>query len=508
MALWRILRDAASRYPDRIAVTAGGCDYTYADLDDRVERVAAGLRFQGLGPADRVVTVLGNGIEHLSLLLGCFRASLVAAPMAPWSIPSHIRYALRTSGARGFVASPGILESVFDGHEESRPDVTVSLGDSNPSYRAIPWEVVEAGPEDVPTPPDSRHDHLAMIVYTSGTTSRPKGVVHTQDRLARRANAFASEIQLTGDDVALVAQQICRPLPLFGQIMSTLLVGGRVVLHDGHAKGFWDTYSASPPKTFVVAIPAFTASVLADPAAATDHSRLRLWLSGGDAVSGSLQAKFRAMTGQNIVEMCGMTEAGFYTINPPGGEVRVGSIGKPMAGVSVRLIDAVGNDVGPDEVGEILLSTPGVMVGYWNDTAETFRVLRDGWLQTGDLARRDADGYLWLAGRKRDIINCGGRKVAPPMVESALEEHPAVTRAVVVAAPDAEHGQLPFAFLTVRPGAIVPTAAEWEIWLKDKLEPVAIPVGYTIVDEWPLTYHGKLDRARLAWMAANGGAPI
>lgn len=508
MALWRILRDTATRFPDRIAVTAGGRDYSYAELDDRVERVAAGLRFQGLGPADRIVTVLGNGIEHLSLLLGCYRASLVSVPMAPWSIPSHIRYALRTSGARGFVATPAILETVFDGHDECRSDVTISVGDCDPSRRAIPWEVVEAGPDDVPAPPDLRHDHLALIVYTSGTTSRPKGVVHTQDRLARRAAAFAEEIKLTSDDVALVAQQICRPLPFFGQIIATFLVGGRVVLHDGQTSGFWETYRAGPPKTFVVAIPAFTASVLADPAANTDHSRLRLWLSGGDAVSASLQAKFRATIGHDLVEMCGMTEAGFYTINPPTGPVRVGSIGRPMRGVSVRLVDAAGEDVEPGEVGEVLLSTPGVMAGYWNDTAETFRVLRDGWLHTGDLARRDADGYLWLAGRKRDIINCGGRKIAPPMVESALEEHPAVLRAVVVAAPDAEQGQLPFAFLTVRPGAIVPTAAEWEVWLKDKLEPVAIPIGYTIVDDWPLTYQGKLDRARLAWMAANDGAPL
>ncbi|MCC9607711.1 acyl--CoA ligase [Blastopirellula sp. JC732] len=509
MALWRVLRDAASRFPDRIAVTAGGRDYTYADLDDRVERVAAGLRFQSLGPSDRVVTVLGNSIEHLTLLLGCFRASLVAVPLAPWTPAVHIRYVLRTSVARGFVASPAMLETVLEGQDDLRPDVTITIGDPNPPHRILPWEIVEAGPSDPPDPPDPRRDHLALIVYSSGTTSRPKGVVHTQERLALRVASFTKEIQLTESDVALVVQQLSRPLPLFGQVLASFQVGGRVVLHEGQAKGFWETYQAEPRATFVVAIPALTRELLANPAAATaDHSKLRLWLSGGDAVSAALQTKFQLTTGRDLIEICGMTEAGFYAMNPASGPARIGSIGRPLEGIQVRLIDPMGNEVGPDEVGEILLETPGVMVGYWNDTAETFRVLRNGWLHTGDLARRDADGFLWLAGRLRDMINRGGRKIAPPMVEAALGEHPAVLQAVVVGAPDVECGQVPFAFLMLRPGAVLPTDVEWSHWLADKLELAAIPVGYATVEEWPLTYQGKLDRARLVWMAENGGAPV
>ncbi|VTS02905.1 class I adenylate-forming enzyme family protein [Tuwongella immobilis] len=509
MAIWRFLRETASRIPDAIAVSVGGIDVTYAELDDRVERVAAGLRFQGLGSADRVITVLGNSIEHLTLILGCFRASLVAVPLAPWSIPAIIRYSLRNSGARGIVAPTAVLQSIFEGNDELRPDVIITMGDANPPMPWIPFEIIEAGPGDAPDSPRERCDHLGMIVYTSGTTSRPKAVVHTQDRMARRVRTFAEEIRLNPADVAFVAQQICRPLPLLGQVAACLQVGGRIVMHDGLTRGFWDAYANGPPKTMVVTIPAVTTDLLAAPQASkVDHSHLRLWLSGGDAVSAALQATFHAITGRKIVEVCGMTEAGFFTINPIDHPPRVGSIGRPLKDVQFRIVDEHEHDVPTGATGELWLKTPDLMVGYWNDTAESFRVFRDGWMRTGDLARCDPDGYLWLAGRTSEVINRGGRKIAPPMVESCLEEHPTVERSVVVPVPDSVCGQAPYAFLLLHPGAEPPSVTEWQQWLATRLESSAIPVGFTVVSEWPLTYQGKLDRARLAWMATLGGTWI
>lgn len=506
MSLWRILRDAASQYPNRIAATARGTDYTYAELDELVERVAAGLRFQGLVPADRLLTVLGNTMEHLSLLLGCFRAGLVAVPMVPGLISAQLRYALRTSGARGIAAAPGTLANVLS--DKLRPDVTISVGDPNPARWMIPWEVIESGPGESPEPPDPQLDHLGLILFTSGTTSRPKAVTHTQSRMARRSAAFAHEVGLTSADVALVAHPVGRPLPLLGQVLGTFKAGGRVVLHDAGVSGFWQAYAEGPPKTFVITLPGMAGSLLADPAAgAVDHSRLRLWMAGGDAVPPDLQARFKSLTGRPIVEMCGMTEAGFYALNPTVGAVRTGSMGRPMRGVEVRIIGPDGADVPRGSTGEILLRSPDLMVGYWNDTAETFKAVRDGWLHTGDLARMDGEGFLWFAGRTGDLINRGGRKVAPPMVEEALATHPAVKRAVVVGTP-APVGQVPFAFLALQNGAECPCHASLRDWLADKLDPPEVPDGFLVIDEWPLTYQGKVDRARLGWIAANGGLPV
>ncbi|MCE9530525.1 MAG: acyl--CoA ligase [Planctomycetes bacterium] len=508
MALWRILRDAANQYPKGIAVTSGGRDYTYAELDDLVERVATGLRFQGLGPTDRLLTVLGNTIEHLALILGCFRAGVVAVPMAAGLISTQIRYALRTSGARGIAAARGTLANVFSDSDLLRPDITISVGDPNPARWMIPWEVIEAGPGDSPEQPDPKLDHLGLILFTSGTTSRPKAVTHTQNRMARRSAAFAHEVGLTAADVAFVVHPIGRPLTLLGQILGTFKAGGRVVLHDGGASGFWRAYATGVPKTFVITLPWMASSVLEDPAAETvDHSRLRLWMAGGDAVPPELQVRFKSITGRPIVEMCGMTEAGFYALNPTVGSVRIGSMGRPMRGVEVRIIDPEGTDVPRGSIGEILLRSPDLMAGYWNDTAATFNVIREGWLYTGDLARMDCEGFLWFAGRTRDLINRGGRKVAPPMVEEALAKHPAVKRAVVVGAP-APVGQVPFAFLALQPGAACPCNSSLRDWLADKLDPPEVPDDFLVIDEWPLTYQGKVDRARLGWIAANGGIPV
>jgi acyl-CoA synthetase (AMP-forming)/AMP-acid ligase II len=506
MALWRVLRDAAARHPHRVAVTAEGRDYTYAELDGLVERVAAGLAFQGLTAPDRLLTVLGNTVPHLGLLLGCFRAGLVAVPMATGVIPAQVRYALQTATVRGIAAPPALLAAVLDGHEDLRPDVVVSVGDPPP--RTIPWEVVREGPGDAPPPPDTRTDHLGLVLFTSGTTSRPKAVAHTQDRMARRSAAFADAVGMTAADVAFVAHPVGRPLTLLGQVIGTLRAGGRVVLHDGGAAGFWPAYAAGPPKTFIITIPGMLAGLLADPAAAgADHAGLRLWMAGGDVVPPDLHDRFRAATGRPVVEMCGMTEVGFYALNPPGGPARVGSMGRPMPGVAIRLVAADGADVPRGAVGQVLLRSADMMVGYWNDTATTFQSIREGWLYTGDLARMDDDGFLWFAGRLRDQINRGGWKVAPPMVEGALAAHPAVARAVVVGAP-APVGQVPFAFLALRPGADRPDDAALRAWLADRLDPLEIPERFAVIGEWPLTYQGKIDRDRLGWMAANGGLPV
>lgn len=148
-----------------------------------------------------------------------------------------------------------------------------------------------------------------------------------------------------------------------------------------------------------------------------------------------------------------------------------------------------------------------MMVGFWNDTSETFRVMPEGWLHTGDLAQTDGEGRLWFVGRCKDQINLGGPKVAPAMVEAALASHPAVEQAVVVGAP-AEVGQVPFAFLTLCPGAICPPEVDLRLWLADRLDAQSIPDRFVVLKDWPQTYHGKLDRDRLRLIAANDGVVV
>ncbi|VTS08644.1 class I adenylate-forming enzyme family protein [Tuwongella immobilis] len=509
MAIWQFLHENAARQPDRLAVIHERCQLTYAELEDWVERIATGLHFQGLAGCDRVVTVLGNTPEHLALLLACFRAGLVVVPLAPWSILAQIRYALRTSGARGIVAPTATLQAVFEDHGELRPDIIINTGDPLPIPGMIPWEVIEAGPGEVPPLPKSDRDHLAIIVFTSGTTSRPKAVVHSQNRLARRVIAYADRLQLTPRDVAYIIIGIGRPVVLAGQVLAMLRCGGTIVLREScDPAAFWEGFRQPPQKTLTFGAPGVMKSLLAHPASReVDWSQCPYWLVGGDCVSPELHAGFIARAGRPLIEMCGMTETGFYSLNPPD-RPRIGSIGQVLPGVTVRIVDAEGTPVSCGEIGEIAIRTPDGMIGYWNDTAETFRVIRDDWLYTGDLARMDADGYLWFVGRSKDIIVRMGYKVSPILVEQALETHPSIERAVVVGAPDSLAGQVPFAFLQLAANQPAPNADELRTYLADRLDPPSIPDSFVPIAEWPLTYAGKLDRARLVWIATNGGVPF
>jgi acyl-coenzyme A synthetase/AMP-(fatty) acid ligase len=202
--------------------------------------------------------------------------------------------------------------------------------------------------------------------------------------------------------------------------------------------------------------------------------------------------------------MLGMTEVGFFAITPPRGEVRQGSVGRPMEGCMVRIVDELGSEVPAGEVGELLVRTPNTMFGYWNDTIGTFGAFLDLWMRSGDLGRFDADGYLWLEGRAKLMISRGGIKVAPPMVEDALRTHPAVLDAVVVAQSHPVQNQVPFAFYQLREGAVDPGDTALAEWLKPRLDSASVPDGFARLEQWPMTPQGKVDRSRLAWMAEMG----
>ena len=348
-------------------------------------------------------------------------------------------------------------------------------------------------------------DPIGLLVYTSGTTSRPKGVAHTQDRMTHRVRLFIDELTLTADDATLACVSIGRPVFMLGQLMPMLCVGGSITLLDRHDAGsFWQAHADSR-STYLLTPPSLTRDLLEHASArAADFSRLRYWIVGGDTCPTAVHALMTDVVRKPLLEICGMTETGFYCISPPHGPSKPGSIGQAMMGVAVRVVTESGADTAPGEVGRVLVRTPDMMVGYWNDTLATHRMLRSGWLDTEDLASTDEDGFLWFAGRQKDMISRGGFKVAPAMVEDAILAHPGVATAAVVGASDEREGQVPVAFYELRPSAVDPGAEALAAWAVARLEPLSVPVSFFRVDRWPLTAQGKLDRARLVWMADFG----
>lgn len=495
-----ILDESARRHPDRVALTTADGSLTFGELSERAARLAGALARLGLEPGDRLALLLPNGPDLVVALLAAARAELIAVPVLPVFTPPQVGYVLAHSGARGLISTPRLLANV---PTEARAALRVLVTTAEVPGAVLLGDLFDAPPA---APVRTAPDPIGLILYTSGTTSRPKGVAHSQRRMARRVDLFVAELGLTAGDSTVVVAFAGRPALLLGQVLPMLRVGGRSdLLGMPEPAAFWARYAATRP-TYMLMSPGFAVDLVEHPAAACDHSQLRFWITGGDKVTPLLHRRMAEVVGRPLLEMCGMTEAGFYAINPPTGPIKVGSIGLAMRGVAVRLTAPDNADVPPGEVGRVVVRTPDLMIGYWNDTLLTHRVLRDGWLDTGDLAWADEDGYLWFAGREKDIISRGGSKVAPAMVEEALSAHPAIASAAVVAAADARYGQVPFAFYRVCDGHADPGQAALTAWLVPRLDAPSVPVGYAPIDRWPVTDQGKLDRARLRRLADGPGA--
>jgi long-chain acyl-CoA synthetase len=276
------------------------------------------------------------------------------------------------------------------------------------------------------------------------------------------------------------------------------VAGTAVLLPQFSPEAFWKAYLSPPQKTLLALTPNLLAAVLAHPLASESRNRdPALWLIGGDRTPAHLHKGFNETVKGELIETCGMTETGPYAMNPPFKPKKIGSVGVAPIGVLLRLVDSQENDVLPGEIGQVVVRTPDTMVGYWNDTLATYEVLRDGWMRTGDLARADEDGYLWLEGRLKEMIVRDGANVSPLEVESLALEQIEITGAACIGKPDALHGESVHLFATTT----MENSADAERQLMEnfnqKLRPSAIPERIHWLSELPRNLSGKVDRTKL-----------
>jgi long-chain acyl-CoA synthetase len=501
LSLRYLLQPTVDDQPARPALH-GAAVWTYQRLEEDAQRLARRWLAGGLEPGDRVAMLLPNCPEALLVYLACFKSGLVAVPLDYRYRPPQINYVLRHSGSRVFVTHADRLEDVAACDEAQRIDV-IAVGGERPGT-LLPDEAPASGPD---APAEFRPDDVAILFYTSGTTGRPKGVIHTRAALAAGTKKFLARVPLGPADVALVAAPVMRPFALRTQVLPTLHAGGGVVLLEKFTPAnYLAALRQHPVKTFLALIPSVLHQVVhAEGARREDFAGVRLCVSGGDRVPGDLHRAFHALTGLELSEQCGSTETGMYAMTPPFGRKKPGSIGLPFYGTQVCLVDDKGEDVPAGQTGEVVVRSPLMMDGYWNDSAQTRKVLRDGWCRTGDLARFDEDGYLWFQGRRKNVIVHDGANVSPLEVEDALSAHPAVAEACVVGAADPVHGQNVHAFVTLRPGlSEMPGEEEIRQFAEARLSGPMAPERVWIVTELPRTGAGKIDRDRLTWQAEAG----
>jgi long-chain acyl-CoA synthetase len=490
------LFDASRRlHADRTALIFGDRRWSYHDLDELAGRLAGALDAAGIGAGDRVAFLLPNCPELVLLYLACFRLGAVAVPLNIRLTGAELAYVLNHSGAR-LVVSHAELYPALESAREELPQVEryYLVGEAVRGGTALFAELL-SGPRG--HWPEAAGDMPAAILYTSGTTARPKGVTHTHRGLAHTVRNFRQASGLAADDL------VCGMLPMahiFGftlQMLAPLSVGATVAILPRFEPGPVLDLLRAHHVTHLYGLPVmFNALVHHPRSAGLDLSGLRYCLAGGDAVPRALHEGLRERFGTDIHEGCGMTEVIPYALNRPGMENRVGSIGRASVGMELRLVDIRGHDVDPGQPGEVLVRSEAVMAGYWRDPEATAAAIQAGWLHTGDMARADPDGYYWFVGRGKEIIVRGGSNISPLEVESALYSHPAVREAAVVGVPDAGLGEIVRAFVALKDGCAA-DEADLKAHVGRKIAAYKVPETIIFLNELPKGLTGKVQRRAL-----------
>ena len=471
---------------------------TYSELDEASARVAGLLRQRGFKPGDRVGIMLPNVAEFAVVYYGVLRAGGVVVPMNPLLKVREVAYYLGDSGARLMFGWRDFVGDARGGAERADAEAVVVDPASFPDLlaAAIPdYEVADRDDEDT-----------AVILYTSGTTGEPKGAELTHGNLTSNAEVFCADIIRPGPDDVIFGG-----LPLFHAFGQTCTLnvavasGACLTLLPRFAAVHALRVLAGHRVTVFAGVPTMYVALLHQPDRADhDVSALRMCISGGAALPVEVLRGFEEAFGCLVLEGYGLSETSpVASFNPPDRERKPGSIGTPMRGVQMRVVDQDDHEVPQGEVGEIVIRGPNVMKGYWHRPEATAEAIRDGWFHTGDLARVDEDGYFFIVDRKKDLIIRGGYNIYPREIEEVLYEHPAVAEAAVIGLPHPALGEEVGAAVTLKPGASV-TAEELRDHVKTQVAAYKYPRHVWIVDVLPKGPTGKIVKREIVPPADPG----
>jgi malonyl-CoA/methylmalonyl-CoA synthetase len=487
--LYALLRDHFLERADQPCILIpDGPVIRYDELDRVSARMASALRAVGCRRGDRVAVQVDKCWEALALYLACLRAGFVYLPLNTGYQKSELTYFFGDAEPSAIVGRPDNAEALAT----LRPEATVL------TLAAGEGTLLDAARDEpnVFEPVKSAPDDLASILYTSGTTGRAKGAMLTHRNLASNALTLVDRWGFTHDDVLLHALPLYHVHGLFVASHCALLSGARMLWH---AKFDARRVMASLPHTTVMmGVPTFYSRLLAEPSFdKTACATIRLFVSGSAPLLPATFDEFAARTGQAILERYGMTETGMNTSNPLDGERRCGSVGLPLPGISVRVVDEHGTTCAPGEVGGIQVKGPNVFAGYWRmleKTREEFTA--DGFFKTGDMGEAMSDGYINIVGRAKDLIITGGLNVYPKEIEEKIDAMPGVVESAVIAVPDPDFGEAVTAIVVTNKESAL-TEASIIAALKADIAGFKVPKHVHFVDDLPRNAMGKVEKSTL-----------
>lgn len=497
----RILERSAQTYPDKACLIGLGKRRTYADVHERVNSLARGLMDLGIGRGDVVAILLFNCCEYLEITFAVNQIGAIWLPLNYRLAGDEFQYILKDSETKCLISEPEFV-STISAIQQNLPQLQHRLLLGSPTFEG--WlnyeEVITNNLGAMPPHAEVSEEDLHRLMYTSGTTARPKGVMLTYGNLYWKNIGHIITFGITRDDRTLVVGPLYHVGGMDLPGTGTLCAGGSLVILRKYDSVAVLKAIHQEKVTNLWLSPAMTIMLFNEPDFESyDVSSVRFIIDGGEKMPATLIKEFtNRFPNAWFADAYGLTEtvSGDTFLAKDRMLNKIGSVGKPVPHLNVRVVDESGKDVPPDDLGEICLKGPKIFKGYWKNSEATAAAIRDGWFHTGDIGTLDKDGFLYIMDRKKDMIISGGENIASPEVERVLYEIPSILEAAVVGIPHSKWQQIPKAYVVLKPGEHI-DKEEIIAYCGTKLAKFKIPKEVEFIDELPRNPSGKVLKREL-----------
>jgi long-chain acyl-CoA synthetase len=497
MNIAELPQNEIERFGEHVSLIYQGQEFTNVKMRQNALKLANALHDLGIQKGDRVIVQMPNCPEVLNSFQAVYALGAVVVPINYMVGDDETAYIYKDTGATTIISNMLFYDKIQKCRREA-PDIKhLILTDKEIPEETLSFHhLVEAQSADFDIVP-MEDDDLAALIYTAGTTGMPKGVMHTHHSLYINAQYQHDTIGLEPGLTAISVLPLCHSYGIASMNSGYLIGGGKVVLVEVDIDKIFAAIEEYKANT-MAAVPTLYVYMLLHPDPHKyDLSSMKYWFSGSAPLTRDTWDQFKAKFGYEIIEGWGLTEAGANnSANPINGPKKVGSIGKPMKGTHVKVVNEQGAELPDGEEGEILMSGPMIMKGYWNKPAETAEAIKDGWLYTGDIGYRDSEGYFYITERKKDLIIKGGENIAPREVEEVIYTHPNVSEAAVIGIPDPTYGEEIKAFVVLNPGQEA-SAEEIINHCTERIKRFKSPKQVEFLDALPKSLVGKVLRKEL-----------
>ena len=492
MTIAEAFRATVARYPEKPMLIFRNETYSFKRMDELSDKAAGGLASLGVGRGDIVSIGIPNGPELVISFIAAAKLGAVAAPLNTMLKEKELAYIFKDCPVKvavTFEAHREIIESLSQKGIKTPLPVVAGQGGGKDG---VSFDALMQHDAPSASLPEVKGDDAFLIVYTSGTTGEPKGVVLTNDNALSVVRAVASFQRRTDKDRCVCFFPLTHITGIVNFVVDSLTIGSTIVLQERFdPEDYLENFNRYKCTVLGAVTPVFQALLASPRIDETDFSNLRLISSGGASLPVDLYKRLKERFGVPILEMYGMTENAATLTSNPLDKQKEGSVGLPLPGMLIRVADEEDRDLPAGEVGEVLAQGPGIMRGYYNKPELTDKALRGGWYHTGDLGRLDEDGFLYIVDRKDDMINAGAFKIYPRDVEEVFYTHPGIMDCAIIGVPDERLGQAPVAFVALNPGAGL-TAEDLKEFCRDRIANYKVPRRFHFVDELPRTAQGKV----------------